>query len=389
MSDDHFTETSSKSWFTRIGESIKGILVGLFLVAGSTAGLFWNEGRAVQTERSLTEGAGLVTNVPAERVDAAAEGKLVHVASDAKTTAALNDAEFGVSAPGLRLVRTVEMYQWKEESKTETRRNVGGSEETITTYGYVRTWSDGRFDSSRFRRPEGHINPEMRYSGRELYARDATLGAFRLGENVLRQVAASDELRLDPALAAALRQRVGQSAQVVDGRFYIGADPTAPRVGDLRISYRTAPAGPLSVIGRQTGSEFTSYQTNAGDQLLLVSKGRVPAADMFKSAQAENRLLTWILRGVGVLVMFFGFMLIWQPFVVIADVVPLFGDILGAGVWLISLVLTAILAPVVIAIAWFWYRPLVSVIVLVSGLAVAFGIRWFFARRTPAKAPAR
>src|SRR3989304_4700631 len=143
MSDDRFTETSSKSWFTRIGESIKGILVGLFLVAGSTAGLFWNEGRAVQTERSLTEGAGMVTNVPAERVDAAAEGKLVHVPSDAKTTAALNDAEFGVSAPGLRLVRTVEMYQWKEESKTETRRNVGGSGGTLTTYSYGRTWSGG------------------------------------------------------------------------------------------------------------------------------------------------------------------------------------------------------------------------------------------------------
>jgi hypothetical protein len=388
MSEDSFTETTTKSWFTRIGESIKGILIGLVLVVGSAAGLFWNEGRAVQTERSLTEGAGLVVSIANARVDPALEGKLVHVSGDARTTAPLVDSEFGVSAQGLKLVRHVEMYQWKEESKSETRRTVGGSEETVTTYSYVRTWSNTRIDSSRFRRPEGHANPEMRYRDREIAARDATLGAFRLGDSVLQRISASDEFPLDPALAAALRQRVGGSAQVTDGRFYIGADPASPRIGDLRVSYTIARVGPVSVVGRQTGADFAPYQAQAGDQILLVAKGAVPAADMFKSAQAENRLITWIIRGIGTLAMFFGWSLIWRPFVVIADFVPLFGTILGAGAGLLSLVLTAILAPVVIAIAWFWYRPLVSVIVLVCGLVAAFGVSWLAKRRRAARATA-
>ena len=38
MSEDQFTETTSKSWFTRIGESIKGILVGRRAVAKAPAG---------------------------------------------------------------------------------------------------------------------------------------------------------------------------------------------------------------------------------------------------------------------------------------------------------------------------------------------------------------
>ena len=71
--------------------------------------------------------------------------------------------------------------------------------------------------------------------------------------------------------------------------------------------------------------------------------------------------MTWILRFGGVLAMFIGFMLILNPLVVVADVVPFIGNILSAGAGIVSLVLTAIVAPVVIAVAWFWYRPLVSV----------------------------
>jgi len=53
---DSYTETTQKSWASRIGESIKGVLIGLVLIVGSVIGLFWNEGRAVQTAKSLAEG---------------------------------------------------------------------------------------------------------------------------------------------------------------------------------------------------------------------------------------------------------------------------------------------------------------------------------------------
>ena len=48
---------------------------------------------------------------------------------------------------------------------------------------------------------------------------------------------------------------------------------------------------------------------------------------------------------------------------------------LKAGASLVSLILTAIRAPQVIAIAWLWYRPLVSIIVLAVGLAAAYGFK--------------
>jgi Transmembrane protein 43 len=386
---DSFTEVTTQSWTSRIGESIKGVLFGLVLIGGSGVFLFWNEGRAVQTQRSLTEGASVVVAVDPARVESANDGKLIHVSGDLKAGAPLADPDFTVSATALRLVRTVEMYQWKEESKSETRRNVGGSEETVTTYEYVRTWSESRYDSSRFKRPEGHANPQMRYRGTSYSSRDATLGAFRPGTNVIDRLPATETVPLDPSLVSRLAGRIQGPVQVADGRIYLGDNPSQPSIGDLRISYRLAPAGPTSIIGRQAGNGFADYQTKAGDALLLVRPGAHSAADMFAAAQRENQMLTWILRLVGVFAMFLGFLLILRPLVVVADVVPFIGSILSAGAGIVSLVLTAIVAPIVIAVAWFWYRPLVSAVVLAIGLGLAYGLKRWASQRAAARKAAQ
>jgi hypothetical protein len=344
--------------------------------------LFWNEGRAVQTERSLAEGRGLVIAADAARIDPANEGKLVHVSGEVKAGAPLRDADFNITANALRLVRTVEMYQWKEESKSETRKTLGGGEETTTTYTYNLVWEDHRIDSSQFKRRDGHENPPMRYQRLAATAGDATLGAFRPGAAVLSQLSASQELRVDAAAAAALSGKVSGPVQASDGKLYLGANPSDPKAGDLRITFRTMPNGPVSLIGRQTGADFTEYQTQAGDKLLMARSGLMSAPEMFKAAEQENRILTWVVRLVGVIIMFLGLVLILKPLVAVADVVPFIGSILGAGAALVAAVLTAVVAPLVIAFAWLWYRPLVSAIAVAIGLAVAYAFRRLAMRKS-------
>ena len=85
---DTFTETTSKSWLQRIISSFVGVLVGLVLIVASIVGIFWNEGRAIDTARALAEGAGAVVSVDASAVDPANEGKLVHVMGAASATRA-------------------------------------------------------------------------------------------------------------------------------------------------------------------------------------------------------------------------------------------------------------------------------------------------------------
>ena len=372
-------------------EAAVGVIIGLVLVLATVVLLFWNEGRAVQTERSLAEGAGLMVDVDPGRVDPANEGRLVHVMGDLGTTAPLVDPDFGVSAQAARLVRSVEMYQWKEESHSETHKKLGGGEETVTRYSYVRVWSDRRIESGSFRQRGGHDNPQMRFGAFETAARDAALGAFRPGPAALEHLPAREELRVDPGLVETLRAKLGSvPAHVADGRIYLGADPAQPRIGDLRVSYHVAPTGPVSLIGRQAGADIAAFQTRAGDRLLIAASGLVPASEMFRQAEQENRILTWILRLVGTVFLWVGWFLILRPIAVVGDLVPMIGNVLSAGAGLAALLLTLLLAPLVIGTAWLWSRPLLSVGLIAAGFAAAYGVRTLARRRAAqtARAPA-
>ncbi|MEM9587470.1 MAG: TMEM43 family protein, partial [Planctomycetota bacterium] len=86
--------------------------------------------------------------------------------------------------------------------------------------------------------------------------------------------------------------------------------------------------------------------------------------------------LTWILRIVGCGLMLGGFTLLTRPLAVLADVIPLLGGVVGAGGFLIGLGLTMILAPLTIATAWMFYRPLVAVpLLMVVGAGVYLLVR--------------
>ena len=79
-----YTETTRTSWFTKLKNGVIGTLVGIVLVLVAVYFLFWNEGRAIQTYRALVEGAGLVVSVDSSKVDAANDGKLVHISGAVK-----------------------------------------------------------------------------------------------------------------------------------------------------------------------------------------------------------------------------------------------------------------------------------------------------------------
>ncbi len=135
---DEVSETEESSWLQRIGQSFAGVIFGIVLVIGACVLLFWNEGRAVRTAQSLAEGGHAVQSVAADNVDAANEGKLVHVTATLTSGGPVLDKEFGMRSYGVRLHRRVEMFQWTEDSQSESKKELGGSEKTRTTYKYQR-----------------------------------------------------------------------------------------------------------------------------------------------------------------------------------------------------------------------------------------------------------
>lgn len=371
-SDDSVTETSSQGWFSKLGDAIKGIVFGMVMFVAAFPLLFWNEGRAVRTAKSLAEGRGAVVSVSSERVDAANEGKLVHTTGRAKTGETLADKDFGVTENAIRLRRRVEMYQWKETSKSEKKDKVGGSTETVTTYTYDREWSESLIDSSRFKKSSGHQNPRgMAVKAEKWSASKVTLGAYMLSPSQVVAIGGEEPVKITADMAP---PALPANAKADGGGYYLGNDPQSPRIGDVRVTFFRVPEGDLTVVAKQTANSFQPYRAQAGGSVDLQRRGIASADDMFASAEQSNVVLTWILRGVGWLVMCFGIGLVMRPLSVLASVLPILGDIIGAGTGIIAFLLGSVLSVVTVAIAWITFRPLLGVGLLVVGGAFAYGI---------------
>jgi len=375
-----FKEVTHASWLGRIGGALKGILVGLVLFLVAFPLLFWNEGRAVRRHQTLEEGGGAVVSVPADRVDAGNEGKLVHLTGTAVTDATLSDAAFGVSARGVRLKRTVEMYQWQERAKSTTSKQVGGGTETTTTYTYTKTWSATLLSSADFKKPQGHRNPEaMPYDSVEYTAEHVRLGAFTLSPSLVRKIDNFTSLPVpgDAPLPEALRGK----GTVHDGGFYLGGDPTSPQVGDVRVRFAVVRPGEVSLIARQARDTFEPYATQAGGTIELLQPGVHTAEAMIRHEQESNVILTWVLRLAGFLLMLFGLALVFRPLSVVADVLPILGSLVGVGTGLIAFLVAFSLSLATVAIAWIAYRPLLGAALLVAAAGLALGIGRRLARR--------
>jgi Transmembrane protein 43 len=373
---DVFTTVSSVSWFSRIGQSLKNIVVGFIFMVISIGGLFWNEGRAVKTARSLDEGAGIVKSIDPTKIDAALQGKLVHFSGLIKVDTQPTDPDFGISAPGIRLHREVEMYQWIETKKEEKRKKIGGSEETITTYEYRRDWSAEIKDSSRFERPSGHTNPEFPITSNTFSVPKGNIGAFEFDSEQLGQFGTGQSLTLAPGQEAKAKDVFagGQPVSIFNNKIYAAKAPTQPFPGDVRVAFGIVPAGQASVVAMQQGTGVDSYRTTNGRGLFLTEDGIVSAKDMFATAKRNNMLLTWGLRAAGLFALFIAFKAIMSIAGVVADVLPIAGSIVGFGTGIIAAALALVIGTITIAVAWFAYRPLVALGALGVGAAVAVAL---------------
>lgn len=373
---DSYRVTSRETYLQRLGNSLVGVLIGLVLIVVASALLFWNESRAVDASRGLQAGARTVASLPTPTLAPSREGALIHITGNAISTDPLVDPDTGAAFPAtLTLIRQVEMYQWIETRTSRSEEKLGGTEETTTTCDYAKGWSDRAQASEAFAVAAGHTNPAMPFAGDRLHVRDARVGEFILPEEVLGQLDGD---------ARALPPVTPQGWRVEDGHLYRGSGTIAePQVGDLRVSYVSlASDTPVSIIGRQEGQTLTGWiRPGSNFPVLLASRGVVPADEMIEAEQGQQQALTWILRGLGLVLSIVAFCLLLNPLRAIANVVPLVAAMIGAGTGIVAMALGIMSTTLVIAIAWFTVRPLLSLAVLAIGLAIWLGARLLARRR--------
>jgi len=389
-----FTETSHENYCQRLGGALCGVVFGLALFLAAGPALWWNEGRAVFTARTLEEGMANVVEAPCAAPNSSLDGRLVHVSCPLENLANFSYVGGAVRADLAVFARAeVQLWQWEERSHSEKESTVGGGTTTKTTYTYARDWKSTPVDSGAFKRPQGHANPPatawpLRSDTR--WATAARVGAYALGGRLLHQVTSASAVPLPspwpdsgpfrPAFPQPPKELTPATVRPSgDGWLYsYDVQQGDPPVGAVRARFQRSSAVEASVLGRQVGAAFEPWSApgvREGYDILDLAEGRASAQAMFAQLVAENEATTWALRLVFFLVAWGGLVALTGPASVAPDVVPFLGPIvgdlvgclLGTAMFFVALAYTM----AVVAVAWLRFRPLVGAAALAVAVAGA------------------
>jgi hypothetical protein len=124
-----------------------------------------------------------------------------------------------------------------------------------------------------------------------------------------------------------------------------------------------------------------------GTQIERLELGTHSAEAMVGQMEAENNMLTWILRLVGFVMMAVGLSLAMQPMAVLASVIPFLGSMTRGVITLVAFVLSVSLSLVTIGLAWVAYRPLIGIPLLLLAVGAIVLLVWWWRKRSAAASP--
>jgi len=397
-----YQEVKRTSYGQNVGNSFKGIFVGLLMVIIATVLIFWNENRAIKTYKAIGRAQDACVEMPdINTVSPDFNGKTVHCTGVASTTEVLADENFGVKADALCIKREVEYYQWVENAKTVTKEKIGGATEETTTYTYEKKWVSSPVASSDFKDPS-YQNRNFVYQkidDNEILAQDVSFGAYKLPEFIVSSVRGDEPavVNMDEETKRqwnnAVKRQLGVSDTVAsnyvttyDNVVYFGPNSNVPDVGDVRVTFTYVPNNQqISIIANVVGNSFTKYvDEKNGKTVSAVAMGNVPAEQMFDTLKQNNKLLTWLVRLFLLIIIIVGFRKMFGLLPALLKVLPFLskgvGSIMGFACTILGLVWTLIF----IAIAWISVRPVLSITLLAIVVAL---IVWLVMRSKKAPVP--
>ena len=362
---NQFTETETISYGNNVKNAFGNIIFGIILFIASFILLWWNEGNSVrltQKENFINKNAVAVSS---NNVNRANDRKLIAANGKVYTDETLSDSLVNVKK-ALRLNRKVEMYQWVEHKEVKEHKNADGSVTKTTTYSYEQKWDDSEHNSNNFKH-SGYKNPAFPIKSVAISATNGKMGEFIIKEN---QISRISDFKNITSLAPL------SGYKIFDNYYYKGNSISNPQIGDIRISYRYVPSGTaVSIIGQQNFNNTISEMTTKSGAIYLQYNGILTLDEMLNKYKQLNMLLTFMLRLAGFIIMFFGMKLLISPIITIAGIIPYLSETAEFISSFILFFVALILSLLTIAIAWFAYRPLLSICLIASAGIIIYFIK--------------
>ncbi|XP_071438753.1 transmembrane protein 43 homolog isoform X1 [Hetaerina americana] len=344
-------------------------VIGSALFSGGMWILFWNEGRAVQTIRSLEEGMSAV--IPLHSTDTIIEEynkKLVHLSGPLDISEPLTEFEYGVSVPAVKLKRRVQMYQWIEEENTREYHE-GDHVHTETSYSYATEWRDKIIDSSSFSIPYGHHNlKEFPFKSKVYVSEHVSVGNFELGGDL------KDKFN-DFVLVTSDERPERRDIKLHAGLYYHSQDVWNPEVGDIRIqfSYAGSSGDVVTIVAMQNGNQLVPYKTLSGYDILILRHGKLSVEEIFHDEHSQKFWLTWLVRFLGWFLTLLGCTCLSNILFTAVHRYSILNDILTMDMGSFNLAVSLSVSLLIIGVAWIWYRPALGfILVLISAIPFTY-----------------
>lgn len=369
----------------KLGDSFKGILLGIVIFLAAFPLLWWGENR-----KNTAEFVDEATEVSSAVVPEVAKKTLVKTTGKLTTSEMLLDSTYLTSLGeerAMRLERAVAMYAYVEHKETKEGTDPAtGKKGQIDEYTYTQEWTS--VPAKSFKDPNQPKNPGMVEKAEDFQVKSA-----KIGEVLFAADKANFRGLKELVVTEALVNKAGPKVpQVVSGEIYLPfqAEPSwgtprniaqTPKVGDMKISYRYFPAGgDGALVGAWDGGKIVPHVYNETDTFLAVYNGTL--AELRANLQSEHNIITWIIRIASFFMMFFGMNAVLGPILTVLDSIPIVG---GAGRAVISLV-TFVMA----AVLWFVTFILAKYLwlILILALAAIAGLFYFVKKKGAAPAGA-
>ncbi len=333
--------------------------------------LFFGEKHFSEMSGAIGEAAENVVAMPnATKIDSAFEGKIVYTQGLATSKDFITDPLFGIKVDALGLVRDVEYYQWKNSTEKKKVQQSDGTTKTESKSVAKKEWVD---------EPQASMGKNntliLEVESGPIFVENAKLGAYSIGADLLIGLDEStpmqanlsqDQLeRIHVGILAASEKSdaVSESieefyadtengqeyllAHVSGHKLFLGEEANDPDAGDIRIGFETIPKQEISVIAQVNGNALNVIKSSAGQELVLVSPGKVSLEEMLAEAESSNSIFQWLVR-----IACFIFLVIALRFMLAK-----FGDslssipVVGSSNWLLATLLGALLTAIIIVIA--------------------------------------
>lgn len=224
------------------------ILIIVFLLLISLATILitkYNKWYDNRTDKELRTGTVVIKDGKVKKKN---ENKLVLVTGKLDyNDEILHDSFFIIHIKTPKLLRYVEMYQWKEYTELDNRGQI--------VYKYEKVWSNELIDSSKFKN-ENYKNPKKKsYETKYFHSKNLKIGEFNLSKKQREM------------LNCNVRTNIWKNIPLREGykvynNFITNSKKTnTPEIGDIRIAYFYNDWKYASIYARQSKKSFTTYTT--------------------------------------------------------------------------------------------------------------------------------